>query len=49
MSGRTQPQPFSTGRMRSVGKRFSRPCPMSEATVSKMPRPWVCAMFMKAD
>ena len=47
--GRTQADPFSTGRMRSVGKRVSRPCPMSDATVSKIPRLCVCAMSEKAD
>ena len=49
MSGRTHAEPFSTGRMRSVGNRVSRPCPISDATVSKMPRPCVCTMSMKAD
>ena len=48
ISGRTHAAPFSTGNTRRVGKRESRPWPMSDATVSKMPRPWVCAMFMKA-
>ncbi len=49
ISGRTHAAPFSTGRMRKVGNRVSRPWPISDATVSKMPRPWVCAMSMKAD
>ena len=39
ISGRTHAEPFSTGRMRKVGNRDSRPWPINEATVSKMPRP----------